>query len=263
MERGYVKLWRKVEDSGILQNANAWQLFSYLLLNSNYKKTKITINGAVIDILPGQVIFGRKKCSDDIKQSEQSIRTSLKILEKLEILTIQPTNKYSLITFVNWDTYQNSNQQFNQQSNQHLTSAQPAPNQHLTTSKEGKNERKEEVNTYSASDDAAGNLESNSLKGKKKAISGKRLEWFNRFWDAFGDKRGRAEAIDAWASIPQLTDALCQQIVDAAKNYADNVRPQLLARDSTPKMAQGWITSRRWEDESVGVKIMADDPPGW
>ena len=31
------------------------------------------------------------------------------------------------------------------------------------------------------------------------------------------------------------------------------MRPQLIATDKTPKMAQGWITARRWEDEITTI----------
>ena len=114
-------------------------------------------------------------------------------------------------------------------------------------------EEKKEENTYSASaaPDAAHADDDAPLVGKKKKLTGKRKTSFLRFWEAFGDKRGRVGAIDAWASIPELTDALVERIVSAARRYAA-LRPELEARGSTPKMAQGWITDRRWEDEPPG-----------
>lgn len=86
------------------------------------------------------------------------------------------------------------------------------------------------------------------IQGKKKTISGKRAESFLRWWEAFGDKRGKAEAVDAWADIPELTDSLVEKIIAAAGRYAGE-RPTMLAQGRTPKMAQGWIAGRRWEDE--------------
>ena len=114
-------------------------------------------------------------------------------------------------------------------------------------------EEKKEENTYSASaaPDAAHAEDDAPLVGKKKKLTGKRKTSFLRVWEAFGDKRGRVGAIDAWASIPELTDALVERIVSAARRYAA-LRPELEARGSTPKMAQGWIADRRWEDEPPG-----------
>jgi 5-methylcytosine-specific restriction endonuclease McrA len=83
---------------------------------------------------------------------------------------------------------------------------------------------------------------------KKRTLKGKRLETFNLFWDAFDYKSGKASAADAWLDIDQLTDSLVNQIINAAKKEASG-RAAILARKSTPIMAQGWITARRWEDE--------------
>lgn len=141
MEQGYVKLWRKCLDSGLLKNPTAWQLFGYLLLKATHRAHRQLVGGMVFDLQPGDVIFGRSKAADDLCVGEQSIRTALKLLEKLEIVTSKSTNKCTVISFVNWDRYQDDQPAPNQQTNQHLTSNQPAPNQHLTTNK---NERKKE-----------------------------------------------------------------------------------------------------------------------
>lgn len=82
--------------------------------------------------------------------------------------------------------------------------------------------------------------------GKK--LTGKRLESFNRFWEAFNLKKGKADAAEAWYRIPQLTDKLVEKIVRAAEIEAKR-RPDIIAKGRTPKWAQGWITGRRWEDE--------------
>ena len=141
MEQGYVKLWRKCLDSGLLKNPTAWQLFGYLLLKATHRAHRQLVGGMVFDLQPGDVIFGRSKAADDLCVGEQSIRTALKLLEKLEIVTSKATNKCTVISFVNWDRYQDEQPAPNQQTNKHLTSNQPAPNQHLTTNK---NERKKE-----------------------------------------------------------------------------------------------------------------------
>lgn len=141
MEQGYVKLWRKCLDSGLLKNPTAWQLFGYLLLKATHRAHRQLVGGMVFDLQPGDVIFGRSKAADDLCVGEQSIRTALKLLEKLEIVTSKSTNKCTVISFVNWHRYQDEQPASNQQTNQHLTSSQPAPNQYLTTNK---NERKKE-----------------------------------------------------------------------------------------------------------------------
>lgn len=114
--------------------------------------------------------------------------------------------------------------------------------------REREKEKEERIFSASASLDAAlapsGEL---PLAGKKKKLTGKRKETFLEFWDSFGDKRGKAEAVDAWANIPTLTEALVAEIVAGAKAYAQK-REHILAAGGTPKMAQGWLSGRRWED---------------
>jgi len=86
------------------------------------------------------------------------------------------------------------------------------------------------------------------LTHKKRKLTGKRLETFNRFWDAFDYKKGKAPAADSWLDIPELTDSLVLKILDAARKEA-RARDDLLKAKGTPKMGQGWLSERRWEDE--------------
>jgi len=73
---------------------------------------------------------------------------------------------------------------------------------------------------------------------KNRKLTGRKLEWFKEFWDAFGYKSGKAAAADSWLDIKGLTRELVDSIVEGAKKEA--------ARRVT---AQGWLTDRRWEDD--------------
>lgn len=98
-------------------------------------------------------------------------------------------------------------------------------------------------------DDAEVPDEPGTLRGRKYKISERRAQAFMLFWEAFDHKVGKAQAIDAWAQIPRLTNKLMEKILAAARHYAKVERPAILARGGTPKWAQGWINDRRWEDE--------------
>lgn len=78
-------------------------------------------------------------------------------------------------------------------------------------------------------------------------LTGKRLASFERFWADFAFAKGKAEAADAWLDISQLTDALVDEICRAARAEAVQ-RVEDMAKGKSPKWAQGWLTSRRWED---------------
>lgn len=139
METGYIKLWRKTLDSGLLQNPHAFQLFGYLLLQATHKQIKVDVRGENIVLNPGELLFGRKNAANELRVGEQVIRTALKYLKKNEILTIRATKRFSIISFVNWHAYQESNRDANQQTNHELTMSQPSANHELTTKQECKN----------------------------------------------------------------------------------------------------------------------------
>lgn len=128
MQRGYVKLWRKTLDSGLLQNGPAWQLFGYLLLRATHKPYRTIVGGVVCELAPGEVVFGRSKAAADLGLGEQQIRTALNLLKKMKIATSRSTNKFTVVSLVNWHNYQDEQVAANQQTNQPVTSTQPAVN---------------------------------------------------------------------------------------------------------------------------------------
>lgn len=85
---------------------------------------------------------------------------------------------------------------------------------------------------------------------KGRWLTGKRLQQFNRFWTAFAYQKGKAEAADAFLDVHGFNDELLEVIVTAATAEAAS-RTAALAQGKTPKMAQGWLSGRRWEDEAI------------
>jgi len=134
MQRGYVKLHRKTIDSGLMQSHKTFTLFSYLLMMATHKD--MGYDG--IDLKRGQYVSGRNDLAIKLKLTQQEVRTALKKLEKMEIITIKSTNKYSVYTIVNYDIYQSSEDIDNQQNNKQATNKQPASNQQATTKQEHK-----------------------------------------------------------------------------------------------------------------------------
>ena len=139
MNRGYVKLWRKSIDSGFFQNPNLWTFWCWCLMKASHKKINQVVGFQNIELLPGQFLFGRKAASVELKMSERTIRTSLDALRKRQNIAIKTTNKFSIITVINWDTYQCDRPTSDQQSDQQATSKRPASD-HKQECKTFKNE---------------------------------------------------------------------------------------------------------------------------
>ena len=96
----------------------------------------------------GSFICGREDFAKEVGISVQTYRTILKNLQECEFLTAKSTNKGTIITICNYDSYQEVKRQNNQRltndspsPNQQLTNDSPSPNQQLTTIIEYKNNR--------------------------------------------------------------------------------------------------------------------------
>ncbi len=104
-----------------------------------------------------------------------------------------------------------------------------------------------------------GGEERSYITKRKRKLKGKQLDWFEEFWNAFAYKEGRAPAADVWLD-QKITADLVPVIVEKAAAEARR-RPDLLKAGRTPKMAQGWLSERRWEDEAGQVVQFAQREP--
>jgi len=86
-------------------------------------------------------------------------------------------------------------------------------------------------------------------KGRK--LTGWKLQAFEVFWSAFDYKNGKSQAADSWLDIPGLTRELAKEKIIPAARLEARRRPELKRKGRTPIYAQGWLSSRRWEDEAL------------
>ena len=133
MTAGWVKLHRKLVDNPIFKNDKLFRVFMYCLLKASHKDHEQLVGDSIVALKAGELATGRAAISSATGLSEQNIKTAISKLKALGIITSKPTNKYSIISILNWDSYQQDNQQ--------VTSSQPASNQHVTTNKNVKNEK--------------------------------------------------------------------------------------------------------------------------
>jgi len=137
---GFVKLYRSLHDWEWYTEPNAMRLFIHFLTTVNYKEKNW--QGRII--MPGQTVTSRTKLANELKLSEQEIRTALTRLKSTSNITIEATSKYSLVTVCNWEFYQSREDESTSESTSESTNEQPAINQQSTTTKEYKNNKKEE-----------------------------------------------------------------------------------------------------------------------
>ncbi|MCF6411500.1 hypothetical protein [Pseudalkalibacillus salsuginis] len=147
--QGWVKLHRKIFESSTFLRLDSKQklIAIYLILNANHKDNFWFDKyiGERVLVLRGQLVTSRSIIVNDwFKKdkaiTEQVVRTTLSKLEKLNFLTKQSTNKYTLITIEKYDIYQSDSLIIPQLSNQRLTSDKPGGNLTLTTNNNVKND---------------------------------------------------------------------------------------------------------------------------
>lgn len=88
------------------------------------------------------MIFSRRKVSERLEISETQLRTAIARLKSTHEITHESTNQFTLITVVNWASYQNEGSKSTHESSHDLVNEQPTNNQRTTTPKE-RIERKE------------------------------------------------------------------------------------------------------------------------
>ena len=130
---GWIKLSRGITKWGWYQDHTTFRLFLHLLLTANWKES--TYKGHTIG--RGEVVVGVNALSSQIGMSVQATRTSLKKLEKTGEINKRATNKFSIVTLCNYDTYQSRESSINKPT----TNQQQTNNKQATTSKEVKKER--------------------------------------------------------------------------------------------------------------------------
>lgn len=128
---GFVVLHRSLLNWGWHSDPATGWLFVNLILLASHAPTEW--RGIKLD--RGQLITGRKSLADQTGLSERQIRTALERLKSTGEVTIKTTNKYSLVTLVNYRKFQDIHDASTSTSTSTSTSSRPAAD-HIVTKKQ-------------------------------------------------------------------------------------------------------------------------------
>lgn len=181
MAQGWVCVHRKLLDNPIFKNDKLFRVFMFCLLRAQHTEGDQLVGDSVVYLDKGQLATGRIAISEQTGLSQQNVRTAISKLEKLGILTIKPTTKYSVITMVNWNQYQQTNQQ--------VTNKQPTSNQQVTTSNNVNNEDND-------------NKVDQSKIDRENFIQ----EAFDYWWKGYPKKQAKAAAFKSWQKVTKKMD---------------------------------------------------------
>lgn len=93
------------------------------------------------------------------------------------------------------------------------------------------------------------------LTKKNRKLKGKKLEDFKKLYSEFKYKKGRPAAADSFLDIKDYSREMLEKTILPAARAEAISREKIIANGGTPKMLQGWITARRWEDEDMETEM--------
>lgn len=212
---GYIKLYRKLLDNPIVcKDVETLGIWIYLLLNATHKKIDVLFNSEKTTLEPGQLITGRKTIAAKLRVSESKVERTLKMLKNEHQIEQQTTSKNRLITILNWELYQNSEQQIEQQVNNKRTTSE----QQVNTNKNEKN-----------------------VKNERNNIS---IAQFEEFWKAYPKKRSKENCLK-WYLKNKPSEEEQKQILLAIAFFKNDKQwkdEQYIPYPST------FLNQKRWED---------------
>lgn len=137
MDNGYLKLFRCMTDWEWYSNIPTCRLFLHILLKTNWKAGRF--QGKEIPV--GSFVTSVGHLAEQTGLTVQQVRTALSNLKSTGEITVKSTNKYSVISVVNWAKFQVQDDSDNKQA----TNNQQTSNKQITTIEEIKKGRKKEI----------------------------------------------------------------------------------------------------------------------
>ena len=141
MMDGWIKSYRKMFDNPVVcKDAEHLAVWVYLLHYAAHEEHDFIFNGQRMTIKQGQIITSRKSLSNKLHINESKVQRILKTFEIEQQIEQQTDRQKRLITLLNWDKYQKSEQPFEQRVNNDRTTSEQRVNTYNNDNKD-KNEK--------------------------------------------------------------------------------------------------------------------------
>lgn len=109
---GFIKLHRKFTAWRWYQDPVVKDVFLHLLLTANFKKTK----WRDLELDEGQLVISYQNVANELGIGVQRVRTAINKLKLTHEITSKSTNKFTVITIVNWRDFQGSSRRSDKQN---------------------------------------------------------------------------------------------------------------------------------------------------
>jgi len=112
---GYIKLHRKMLENPIIcKDGDTIAIWIYLLMNATYKPYDVLFKGKRTTLQPGQLLTGRNSIATKLAISSSKVERTLKLFENEQQIEQQTSTQNRLISILNWNKYQLSEQRIGQ-----------------------------------------------------------------------------------------------------------------------------------------------------
>lgn len=215
----YIKLMRSLKDKSYYsKDSEKLHLWIHLLLTANWSDREELLGGKPIKCKAGQFTTGRKQLSKETGISESKIERLLTYFEKIEQQIEQrKTSTNRLISILNWDKYQVSEQQSGQRVNNDRTTSE----QRVDTPKEYKEIK-----------------EIKEIKEEKYTVLS-----FDDFWNLYDKKVGKENSEKKFNKTSESDRALMIEHIPKYKiQYPDK---------KYRKNPETYINNKSWNDEII------------
>lgn len=133
---GWICLHRKIRGNPIFNNLELFRLWLICLTEATHREHDQLVGQQMVKLMPGQFVTGRfdleKMYNDGLPKDQErsglTIWRWLQKLEKYEFLNINSNNKFTVVSILNWDKYQNPEHQNEQQLNNKRTTTEQEVN---------------------------------------------------------------------------------------------------------------------------------------
>lgn len=133
---GWIRVHRKIINEPWFNKSEYVHLWLYLLLKANHKDQEIFVGNEKVLVKRGQLLTSRHKLSEVVHIQENKIYRILKCFENEHQIEQHKTRKYTVISILNYDMYQKSEQDNEQQMNNKRTTDE----QQMNTNNNDKND---------------------------------------------------------------------------------------------------------------------------
>lgn len=128
--KGYIKVYRQIVDTAIWADSDKLKLWMMCILKASHEDHDVMVGNTIIHLEKGEFLTGRdalecefnKGVKREKRVSGKTLFRYLEMFEKLKMLSIKKSNKYTVISLINWGKYQS----FNNGNVQELSQSCPA-----------------------------------------------------------------------------------------------------------------------------------------